>query len=245
MCTRPPPSPHPSYPVLSALGWDGNPGLEQTFQRGKREAGALEQGVSVLLAGGSTGLGAGLGSSTSQRPDLLAKAMGDRGWGGACAGDAEGRSGAVGEVGRGLRRGWREGPRAGPTWPVAPSRSGSVPAALPRDSACALPGPGSGPAPCTTSPGVPGPPGCVRLGLPGLPPPSALRPLPGATGGRAGGPFQRDPGQDGAGLARPYPALGTAPVILAPVLLSKPTCLVMSPLDPAQPEASPSIVLFP
>lgn len=106
------------------------------------------------------------------------------------------------------------------------------------------PRPGSGPAPCTTSPGVPGPPACVRLGLPGLPPPSALRPPPGATRGRPGGPFQRDPGQDGAGLACPCPALGTAPVVLAPALLSEPTCPFMSPLDPAQPEASPSIVLF-
>lgn len=170
-----PPLPTPVTPF--SVSWVGmeTQGPELTFQRGKREAGALEQGVSALLAGGSTGLGAGLGSSTSQRPDLWAKAMGDRGWGGACADDGEGRSGAVGEVGRGLRRGWREGPRAGPTWPVAPSRSGSVPTALPRDSACARPGPEAGPPPARPVPACPALPVASGLACPGClrPPPSA------------------------------------------------------------------------
>lgn len=109
-----PPLPTPVTPF--SVSWVGmeTQGPELTFQRGKREAGALEQGVSALLAGGSTGLGAGLGSSTSQRPTF-----GPRPWGtgdGAEPAQMTGRGGAGrwGKWGGGCGEGGGRVPVQGP-----------------------------------------------------------------------------------------------------------------------------------
>lgn len=76
---------------VPGLGW--KPTVWSRPFSGGQVLGALELGVWALLARGGTRSGTGLGSSTSQRPDLWVKAMGNTGRGGACAGDGEGRSG--------------------------------------------------------------------------------------------------------------------------------------------------------